>query len=130
MCKDVPCADGGRNFPPHVMDFDHVEGEKASDVSQLVYTSTTRALREEVAKCEVVCANCHRDRTQRRSPVLWREEPTVGTAGLEPAASCPQSRRATKLRYVPLNGRPRILLRVREGRKPRSSDCASAEPTG
>jgi hypothetical protein len=44
------------------MDFDHVRGTKISDVSNL---RTTKAL-EEIKKCELVCAVCHRLRTMER----------------------------------------------------------------
>jgi hypothetical protein len=47
------------------MDFDHI-GPKRNEVSQLVYVSGTEALLEEIKRCEVVCANCHRIRTVRR----------------------------------------------------------------
>lgn len=67
QAKSVPCAECGRTFPPVVMDFDHVRGEKLLDVSQLVKrTPSLRRLLAEIAKCEVVCANCHRIRTVRR----------------------------------------------------------------
>lgn len=63
--KSVPCMDCGNKFPPECMDFDHVRGEKKFDVG----AGTTRALQvllDEIAKCEVVCSNCHRSRTRRR----------------------------------------------------------------
>jgi hypothetical protein len=63
--KRQPCTDCGQTFPPHVMDFDHV-GVKTGLISKFVYTVSTARLRAELASCEVVCANCHRDRTQRR----------------------------------------------------------------
>ena len=47
------------------MDFDHI-GSKRLEVSRLLYVSGTAALLAEIAKCEVVCANCHRIRTKRR----------------------------------------------------------------
>jgi hypothetical protein len=47
------------------MDFDHVRGSKLMEVSRLVGASAQR-LRDELAKCEVVCANCHRIRSARR----------------------------------------------------------------
>ena len=50
-----------------MMDFDHVRGEKLIDVSRLRSGRPARArLDAELAKCEVVCANCHRRRTQMR----------------------------------------------------------------
>jgi hypothetical protein len=65
--KSRPCVDCGGHFPPFVMDFDHVRGEKAADISRLRRARASRArLEAELAKCEVVCANCHRRRTQMR----------------------------------------------------------------
>lgn len=59
--KSVPCADCGIQYPPYVMDFDHVRGEKIA-APGLLYTQV-EAFQIEIAKCEVVCANCHRERT-------------------------------------------------------------------
>lgn len=62
--KDVPCADCGKQYPSCVMDFDHVRGEKKCNVAALVSRgSGEAAILEEAAKCDVVCANCHRIRT-------------------------------------------------------------------
>lgn len=64
--KDVPCADCGVKYPPHVMDFDHIgDAEKIRTVSKMTSFSKARIL-EEVAKCEIVCANCHRERSHQR----------------------------------------------------------------
>jgi hypothetical protein len=64
--KDVPCVDCGERYPPYVMDFDHVRGEKRTRVGNMMYYSV-KALEEEISKCEVVCANCHRERTHGRA---------------------------------------------------------------
>jgi hypothetical protein len=65
--KDVPCSDCGRRYPPHVMDFDHVNDDKVAAVAELARRpASERVLLDEIAKCEVVCANCHRERTYRR----------------------------------------------------------------
>lgn len=61
--KSVPCMDCGEKYPPYVMDFDHVRGVKVANVATLVGQSNERKLREEIEKCDVVCANCHRERT-------------------------------------------------------------------
>lgn len=63
-----PCADCGVSYPPHVMDFDHLPGEdkKFNISSQLGNMSNFEVLKAEIAKCEVVCANCHRQRTWER----------------------------------------------------------------
>lgn len=63
--KAKPCADCGGSFPPECMDFDHVRGDKRKGVGALVHVSE-RVLLMEIAKCELVCANCHRIRTGRR----------------------------------------------------------------
>lgn len=63
--KRRPCQDCKVTYPPCVMDFDHVTGSKKFNVSQHAGQSL-RAVLAEMAKCEVVCANCHRLRTARR----------------------------------------------------------------
>jgi hypothetical protein len=48
------------------MDFDHRQGEeKLANINKFAYTSL-EALQREIAKCDVVCANCHRERTYWR----------------------------------------------------------------
>ncbi len=64
--KDVPCLDCGGKFPPCCMDFDHVAGGKLFNVSQGILKVSSDALFTEIAKCEIVCANCHRIRTKDR----------------------------------------------------------------
>jgi hypothetical protein len=65
--KARPCADCGIQYAPWKMDFDHVSGKKVMGVAQLlVLKKSIRLIRAEIAKCEVVCANCHRDRTHFR----------------------------------------------------------------
>lgn len=64
--KSVPCADCKQVFPPICMDFDHVIGEKIDNVSQLMSSNSLKKILTEIEKCEVVCACCHRIRTQDR----------------------------------------------------------------
>ena len=48
------------------MDLDHVRGGKefkVSDAVQLAYGVSLERSWAEIAKCDVVCANCHRVRT-------------------------------------------------------------------
>jgi len=59
--KDAPCADCGGHFHYSQMDFDHIRDEKLGQVPQM---GSQEAIRKEAAKCDVVCANCHRQRTQ------------------------------------------------------------------
>lgn len=65
-----PCSDCGNNYPSYVMDFDHIRhrGAKAKDVSALLRNNNKlEKVLAEVAKCDVVCSNCHRIRTHKRS---------------------------------------------------------------
>lgn len=65
--KDRPCADCGGRFPAVVMQWDHLPGtEKSADVGALAARHNRRLVLEEIAKCELVCANCHAMRTASR----------------------------------------------------------------
>jgi len=59
------CVDCGYNDHPAALDFDHVHGEKTFALSTAM-SSSDETIRREAAKCEVVCANCHRVRTFER----------------------------------------------------------------
>ena len=61
-----PCMDCKIWYPYYVMDFDHVRGRKHKNVSELIDTLSKKKIDEEIAKCEVVCSNCHRIRTHKR----------------------------------------------------------------
>ena len=61
-----PCVDCGKD-DPDVLDFDHVKGIKIKNVSEMITdTSTLEQLVDEIDKCEVRCANCHRKITRLR----------------------------------------------------------------
>lgn len=68
--KSVPCTDCGMSYEYYVMDFDHRPGEGKVHTPSRLYLATWTALLEEVAKCDVVCANCHRSRTFKRGQHL------------------------------------------------------------
>ena len=59
-----PCVDCGEHDAV-VLEFDHLR-EKSFDVAQSLPYRSWRSILDEIAKCEVVCANCHRRRTARR----------------------------------------------------------------
>jgi hypothetical protein len=63
--KSNPCSDCKVRYPPWVMQFDHVRGEKVADVAKMMWRSKDRVLAE-IAKCDLVCANCHAHRTHLR----------------------------------------------------------------
>lgn len=62
-----PCADCGQSFPPVAMDFDHKPGEIKSFQVGDSMSRSKETLLAEIAKCELVCANCHRVRTNERA---------------------------------------------------------------
>ena len=65
------CVDCG-NTDIRVLEFDHLPSNK-----KLFGISGNRVgiarLKEEIKKCDVVCANCHRIRTVERRQVCWRK---------------------------------------------------------
>lgn len=61
--KDKPCADCKNSFPLVCMDYHHARGEKKFDISQMFDQVPLVQLMEEINKCDVICANCHRIRT-------------------------------------------------------------------
>lgn len=77
LLKDKPCMDCGGMFSPECMDFDHVRGTKRMGVTMLCHKAAKEAVLEEVNKCDLVCANCHRTRTKKRSRVLPVVKPYV-----------------------------------------------------
>jgi hypothetical protein len=62
----TPCADCGINYHYAVMDFDHLS-DKVDNICRLISGNEGWGrLKAEIAKCEIVCANCHRMRTFTR----------------------------------------------------------------
>lgn len=65
--RDTPCMDCGARFPPYVMQFDHRDPTtKTQLVSKMIGRAGTARILNEVARCDIVCTNCHRDRTYKR----------------------------------------------------------------
>lgn len=60
------CVDCGYDENAYALEFDHLpEFKKTRTVASTMYMSW-KAIWEEIAKCEVVCANCHAIRTFTR----------------------------------------------------------------
>ena len=84
--KSKPCMDCGNTFDPVCMDFDHRDPLlKRGRVASITKRGFLAVL-EEVAKCDVVCSNCHRIRTHRlRNHLEWiatvRGSPRAKTRG-------------------------------------------------
>jgi hypothetical protein len=60
-----PCVECGEADPLYLQ-FDHIHGKKVDTISEMVRTYTWERIEEEIAKCEVRCANCHQRRTARQ----------------------------------------------------------------
>lgn len=63
--KMVPCVDCKVQYSPWIMDFDHKNPkEKVAGISRLISNNADlEKILEEIKKCDVICANCHRERT-------------------------------------------------------------------
>lgn len=67
--KDAPCVDCRQKYIPFAMDFDHLPGTKKSfniGIASGRNHCSVKTLLEEIAKCDLVCSNCHRIRTYNR----------------------------------------------------------------
>lgn len=73
--EETPCADCGMKYPYYVLDFDHINGKKTTHISEMIAQGNARwRIFSEIAKCQVVCANCHRKRTHERSQLIRESE--------------------------------------------------------
>lgn len=77
--KSVPCADCGKTFPPCAMDFDHRDRTSKSDnvATLAVRNGSIRAIMDEIAKCDIVCACCHRIRTFTQNRKLFGDRDDI-----------------------------------------------------
>ena len=64
--KDKPCADCQMFYPYYVMHFDHRDPSKKSFTIGNKTEINKKKLIEEIKKCDVVCANCHSERTHKQ----------------------------------------------------------------
>jgi len=64
--ESSPCSDCQKKYPYYVMDFDHVRGQKSFNIGGSYEYKGRLQILEEIKKCDLVCSNCHRERTQQR----------------------------------------------------------------
>jgi hypothetical protein len=65
--EKMGCIDCAKDFPHYVLEFDHrPEFKKFGVVSRILKKYGAEKAWEEVAKCDVVCSNCHKLRTHSR----------------------------------------------------------------
>lgn len=71
--KSKPCADCKISYPPYIMDLDHLD----PSIKEFKISTMRRRrmafdkIIAEIEKCEVVCANCHRERTNKQNPARY-----------------------------------------------------------
>lgn len=68
--EDRPCVDCNGRFHHSAMQWDHLPGtKKRGNVSEMYVNCGMQTILDEIAKCELVCANCHAVRTYQRGVV-------------------------------------------------------------
>lgn len=89
--KNNPCLDCGLRYPFYVMEFDHRDSSlKFQEVGRIIGNSWRR-IKEEIAKCDLVCANCHRARTYLRRTGGMADTLVLETSVERHAGSSPAS---------------------------------------
>jgi hypothetical protein len=63
--REHPCVDCGES-DPIVLEFDHL-ADKRFEIAKGIRDRKWSDVLDEIAKCDVVCANCHRRRTALRA---------------------------------------------------------------
>lgn len=62
-----PCKDCGKQYHIICMDFDHVDPTtKSFNIAHGIFKYDIETLIREIAKCDLVCSNCHRIREHNR----------------------------------------------------------------
>lgn len=64
--EERPCHDCHNKFPHYVTEFDHARGSKRFNIGSL-HTLVWSIILKELAKCDLVCANCHKIRSHKRN---------------------------------------------------------------
>jgi hypothetical protein len=60
------CIDCGENDPV-VLEFDHIRGKKECEITRMADSGVSiKKLDEEISKCEIRCANCHKKRHYKK----------------------------------------------------------------
>jgi ribosomal protein L37E len=69
-----PCADCGVQYNPWVMQFDHRDQSKKAFDMSLARKMGIKKLTIEAEKCDVICANCHFERTHKTRAWAYRRK--------------------------------------------------------
>jgi hypothetical protein len=73
--ESTPCYDCHKYFPYYMTEYDHLDPSlKIDTVSRLARNSTLEKALEEIKKCELLCSNCHKQRTWLRSKLVQMQK--------------------------------------------------------
>lgn len=109
--RDLPCANCLESFPTCAMEFDHRDGTtKVGSLSRMAGYVKIVTLLEEIAKCDIVCTNCHRDRS------YTRREAALYERGCGVMEACDPSKVEARVRFPP--PAPDQLRLIEESRVP------------
>lgn len=102
--RERPCVDCGQRFPPYVMEFDHRDPRTKTFLVAGSWCRSRERILEEAAKCDIVCKNCHRVRTFRRTNAARGSSTVASAPALQAgyAGSIPVSRPDLKPYQCPL----------------------------
>lgn len=65
------CSDCKEDYPYWMLEFDHIADDKSFTIGKFQdITSDLEKIKREIEKCEVVCANCHKNRTHTRRTAI------------------------------------------------------------
>lgn len=103
--KESGCVDCREDLPHYVLEFDHCRGDKKFSLGAYGRVSWAN-LKTEVEKCDVVCANCHKEREWRR----WRKE--VATHDDGTCLICGGDLRRHQLRFCSVSCRDQWRVRT------------------
>lgn len=108
--KEVPCLDCGQNFPPYMMDFDHRDrSKKALEFHSALGRAPWGRLLEEIEKCDVVCARCHRLRSWVPTKT-GRKRQLLRELKARPCADCRESFHYSQMDFDHVRGVKRGAL--------------------
>ena len=70
--KSIPCADCKNEYPPCAMDFHHIDiSTKKETIALMIQQALPiSSVLDEIKKCIVLCAVCHRIRTHTKFPYV------------------------------------------------------------
>ena len=60
------CTDCKEEYPYWILEFDHLYDKSFTISSFSNFTNSLDRIIEEISKCEIVCSNCHKNRTFNR----------------------------------------------------------------